>query len=230
VPDRKKRHIDVIQEHLNLPGASLLDVGCGDGALARRLSELGSWSVGLESSPGQIQRAQSAKNGNRVPFVLGRGEALPFGDGRFDYVLFFNSLHHIPLEAQEAALEEAARILRPGGRIYIAEPLAEGSNFEASREVEDETVVRTAAQAAIAKATDDTGLTCAWQERYLVERGFSDFESFAAEMIAVDERRQAVFAARTEKIRAAFFRHAKKDVKGYLLEQSMTLSILEKAA
>lgn len=225
---KKRGHVEVIREHLSLEGAALLDVGCGNGALAKKLSKIGCWAVGLESSSGQLERARESGNASRVVCLQGLGQILPFADGSFDYVLFFNSLHHVPVEEQEAALSEALRVARPGGLIYVAEPLAEGSNFEASREIEDETEVRAAAQAAISKMCLRPELTRKLQERYLVERRFADFAVFAQEMIAVDENRRAVFATKEPEIRSAFLRHASEDDKGYLLEQPMTLSVLTK--
>lgn len=230
MPVQKKHHLDVIQEHLDLPGAKALDIGCGNGALARRLCSMGAWVVGLEVSPGQLRRAREAQETATPCYVLGFGESLPFGTESFDFVLFFNALHHIPIDVQEDALAEAKRVLKKSGRIYIAEPVAEGSNFEASREVEDETAVRAAAQAAIAKAARNGELGLALDERYLVERRFGTFEDFCTEMIAVDEKRKAVFARKGADIRDAFFRHAKQDARGYSLEQPMRLAILERTS
>jgi ubiquinone/menaquinone biosynthesis C-methylase UbiE len=60
------------------------------------------------------------------------GERLPFAAAAFDLVLLFNSLHHVPVDRQGAALAEAARVLRPGGDLLVAEPLAEGPWFDSS--------------------------------------------------------------------------------------------------
>ncbi len=51
--------------------------------------------------------------------------------------MFFNSLHHVPIEHQARALQEAARALRPGGLLCAIEPFAEGPHFEANAEPRD---------------------------------------------------------------------------------------------
>ena len=82
-------------------------------------------------------------------YVEGAAEALPFPDASFDVVIFFNSLHHVSAESMDAALAEAARVLRRDGLLYVQEPSAQGPAFELLRPVNDETPVRKAAQQAL---------------------------------------------------------------------------------
>jgi hypothetical protein len=55
----------------------------------------------------------------------------------------------VPAEVLDAALDEASRALRPGGVLYVQEPLAEGQYFEIVRIVDDETAARAAAARAV---------------------------------------------------------------------------------
>jgi len=118
---------DVIRQSLALQGARVLDVGCGDGILVRLMAREGAAVTGLEISEDQLARARAAATVAGESYRVGRAEALPFDDEVFDIVVFFNSLHHVPVEDQETALAESARVLKPGGHLLVVEPLAEGA-------------------------------------------------------------------------------------------------------
>lgn len=97
------------------PGKDLLDLGCGTGLFMRRYIEQGGTACGLDISRGMILRAQT-RCGD-CPVMVATAEQLPFCNETFDAVtslLAFSYLQH-----PEAMLEEAFRVLRPGGTIAI---------------------------------------------------------------------------------------------------------------
>ena len=67
-----------------------------------------------------------------------------------DLVLFVFSLHHVPAGKLAGALAEARRVLRPSGRLYVAEPLAQGPHQYVMELFHDETAVRKPAAEALA--------------------------------------------------------------------------------
>ncbi len=72
--------------------------------------------TGLDLTPKMIEAARAKQLGN-VRFVVGDAEALPFEPQSFDAVLCSNSFHHYP--HPERFFAEAARVLRPGGRLIL---------------------------------------------------------------------------------------------------------------
>lgn len=107
------------------PGCTVLDVGCGTGALTWPVAELvgrGGHVVGIDPAAAMLDHARSANRRGRgawPDFREGRAEALDLPDGSVDLVVSSLAFHHLPDQASAAA--EIARVLRPGGRVMIAE-------------------------------------------------------------------------------------------------------------
>ncbi len=95
-----------------------LDVGCGTGTLARRLSAAGYEMVGVDPSEGMLRVLR--ESGGGVEAVHGSGTALPFPDESFDGVLSVATMHHIAeAAAVRQTLFEMVRVAKPGGRILV---------------------------------------------------------------------------------------------------------------
>lgn len=108
---------DLIIE-LARPGNSdkILDVGCGDGALAETLAAKGACVVGIDSNPEMVEAARLRDCGC---FLVAEGGRLPFPDSSFDLVVAMTVLC-VSGQAERLATE-MARVLRPGGRLIIGE-------------------------------------------------------------------------------------------------------------
>lgn len=97
------------------PNGSLLDVGGGTGALAKRLSAaLASHVTVLDPTPEMLAYLPDTED---VTGVLGLAESMPFEDDRFDAVIVTDAFHHF--RDQPAAVREFARVVRPGGGVIV---------------------------------------------------------------------------------------------------------------
>jgi ubiquinone/menaquinone biosynthesis C-methylase UbiE len=199
----------------SLAGIRILDVGCGSGGLARLLVEEGAEVTGIDPNPQALTAARTLAPAAR--FEEAGAEALPFEDAVFDAVLIVNALHHVPLDAMDRALTEAARVARPGGWLIVLEPLAVGNFFQALRVVEDETAVRLAAQNALARAVETNRLRLEKTTSYLRREVFADVAQFFDRIIAIDPARWATIQTNREAATAAVLGAAQRDKDGRLV-------------
>lgn len=101
-----------------LPGAEVLDAGCGAGRLLPYLAERGGRPVGIDLSPEMIRRAQA--DHPEFPTQTGALEDLPWPAETFHGVFSWYSTIHSPDTSLAQILHEFARVLVPGGRALIA--------------------------------------------------------------------------------------------------------------
>jgi ubiquinone/menaquinone biosynthesis C-methylase UbiE len=109
-----------------VPDEAVLDVGCGTGslALAAKVRVGANGTVhGIDASKEMIEQASRKAQRRRVPvdFRIATVEALPFPDNSFDVVFSTLMLHHLPKPLRRACAGEMARVLRPGGRVLMAD-------------------------------------------------------------------------------------------------------------
>jgi SAM-dependent methyltransferase len=107
-------------------GEDVLDVGCGTGTLVAAAARAtpSAKVTGLDADAAILARARrrAADAGLEIRFDEGRSTALPYADGNFDVVLCTLMLHHLPDDEKRGTATELARVLRPGGRLVVADP------------------------------------------------------------------------------------------------------------
>jgi SAM-dependent methyltransferase len=122
-PEYEEQILPLADEHL--AGVTrLLDVGCGEGQLARRAAaRLGPAARVTGVDPTRRQLDVATARGGPVVYARARAEALPFAAASFDAVVICLTLEHV--EPFEPAVEEVARVLEPGGRfvLFLNHPL-----------------------------------------------------------------------------------------------------------
>jgi len=204
--------LDVLSEVVPFAGTDIIELGCGAAKLARTLLERhpDTRVTGLE-----VDERQHAKNlampQAGLRFVAGGAEAIPFADASFDLALMLKSLHHVPLPLLAKALREVARVLRPGGHLYVSEPVYAGAFNEVIRLFNDEGVVRAAAQAAL----DEALRAGAWEQvaerRFRMPVRFVDFTDFEQRMMQPTFADHRIDDAKRAAVRAVFQPHCGPD-------------------
>ncbi len=224
-----RSNTSVLREVLALKGLHIIDIGSGAGELVRYMTRKGAHVTGLECGAMQLEKARSYPLEGDEEYIEGFGQALPFDDNRFDAAIFFNSLHHVPMEHMSAALDEARRVVRPSGTVYVAEPVATGSSFELHAPIDDETSVRTAAYDAIHQSAS-LGLVEAREIFYDTVYHYDNFAAFKEEMIRIEPRREALFEANEDNLRQAFDRLGVAEEPGIRFDQPMRVNVLQKTS
>ncbi len=122
----------------------ILEIGCGDGSISQFLARGAKSYTAVDPDLDKINIARALETD--IEFKTGSGQDLDFDDESFDLVLFTLSLHH---QDSIRALDEAFRVLRPWGRVLVAEPLAKGGFQQFFHLFEDETPALEAAMEAV---------------------------------------------------------------------------------
>ena len=115
------------------PGDSVLDVGCGTGEvtlLAKTRAKDGK-VYGIDPAPEMIDvaRKKAARKKLDVDFRVGVIESLPFPDSSLDVVTSSLMMHHLPEDLKVRGLAETYRVLKPGGRLLIADFMRPTGSF-----------------------------------------------------------------------------------------------------
>lgn len=205
--------LDLLADLVSLNGQRIIELGCGNARLARALLQrhAGSQLVGLEVDA--VQHAKNIANPQeRLLFMAGSAEAIPFPDASFDGAMMLKSLHHVPLDGMDQALAEVARVLKPGGWLYVSEPIFGGALNEIVRLYNDENTVRRAAQAALDRALAAGRFwEFAAERRFAQPAHFRDWTEFEQRMLYPSFADHFITPALADRVRAAFLPHMTAD-------------------
>lgn len=116
-----------------LSGKRIVDLGCGNGRLARRLAVAGNAVTGVDASEEQIRlaKAGSAGDGAHPDFRISPMEDTGLTAASFDVAVISQALHHAA--EPSAAIREAHRLLVPGGRLLVLDLLAHEEDWMRTR-------------------------------------------------------------------------------------------------
>jgi len=214
-----------------LAGLRLADIGCGDGTWTRFLTEAGARVIGLDPNPVQLDKARASEPVGAETYVEAGAEALPLDDASQDIALFFNSLHHVPVDLMSAAVAEAVRVTRPGGLVVAFEPVARGANYRLNRPVDDEFEVRARAHQTLHEAAAGTlPIRLEHEFEYVTISRKLDFESWRDQQVRISPARAATFEADPDGMRRHFeavLSDRPRDEDGAaLLDQPMRATVL----
>lgn len=204
----------------------IVDVGCGTGELVRELASRGAQVTGIDT-PGMLEKAKDAGTHGNETYIPGGGESLPFKDNYADVIIYFASLHHVPPDKINRALEEAHRVIKAGGIAFCLEPVArEGSYFEVVRLVEDERDIQARAYEAIKKAKN-VGLENKEEFMVYMERSYDDYVKLL-NVFVEDETKRNECLAEAKKITERFSSEAGMDFEDFRFKSICRINILKK--
>jgi len=191
---------------LRLDSADILELGCGTAELTRQIASSG---VDCRVTAMEVDKIQHAKNLQvtdlpNVRFVSGAAEDIPVEDDSFDIVLMFKSLHHVPQDQVNVAMNEIRRVLKPGGLAYISEPIFAGDFNEILRLFHDEEKVRKAAFEAVKGAVEGGSFTLVDEVFFLSRVHFMGFAEFEEQVIAASHSQHHLSEAIYELVRQRF--------------------------
>lgn len=227
-PPVQRTNSDALTATLELQGKKVIDIGCGEGHLVRLMTRHGAKAIGVECSAQQLEKAHAAKPAGHEIYHEGRAEELPFAADSIDVAVFFNSLHHVPVDQMQTALKEAARVLKSGGVLYVCEPVAQGPHFELMKPVHDETVVRAKAYEAL-QGAGKLGFEPQDEFTYIHPAVHTDFAAFKERLLRINPQHEDDFIKFEADLKASFESLGTAVKNGVSFDQPMRVNVLTKA-
>ena len=205
----------------------IIELGCGAAQLSRNLLAR---FPDCEVSALEVDERQHAKNllapEPRLHFAQAGAQAIPFAADRFDLALMLKSLHHIPLDLLQQALAEVHRVLRPGGLLYVSEPVFAGAQNEIMRLFHDEEQVRAAALRALQVVVASGAWEQVSEVLFAMPVRYRDFAEFEQRLIAVTYLDHQLDATTLAAVRERFEPHMRAN--GAYFERPMRVNLLRK--
>jgi ubiquinone/menaquinone biosynthesis C-methylase UbiE len=200
---------EILNQVLSFDNKNILELGCGKAEITRVIA-----TEGLDRSitATEVDKIQHQKNLEiddlpNVKFLYAGSQDLPFEDSSFDIVLLFKSLHHVPMNMMDDALKEITRVLKPGGLVYISEPIFAGEFNDILRLFHDEETVRQAAFDAILKSVDSGDLRLNQQLFFNTQRVYKEFSEFKDLIINVTHNDHSLSAELMSEVETKFMAH-----------------------
>lgn len=218
----------LLLERLQLEGAQVIDIGCGEGWLTQLMAPETRRVIGIDPSVTALERANAAKKITNELFLLASADHLPLDSGWADIAIYYNSLHHVPAALQRKALKETVRVLADGGLLCVVEPVASGSAYELFKPVDDETAVYAATYKLILEAVSSNVFQQELEELFIDGYTYRDFEQFLDNVKVVDEQRAVELPELEGMLRERFNRLGEAVEGGRCYDQIHRLSLLRK--
>jgi SAM-dependent methyltransferase len=201
--------IEMMERLLPLRQARILELGCGGALITRQLAERYPESQFTATEVDRIQHdknlAQAAPANLR--FRLGGAESIDAEAESFDIVWMLKSLHHVPAELMQAAMEEIRRVLKPGGLAYFSEPVYAGEFNALMSLIHDEKRVRTLAFEAIRGLVQEGRMQLVGEYFFNVPGRYLNWQAFEDRFLNITHTELSIDAERYAAIKQAFQAH-----------------------
>ncbi len=210
---------DIYHRLLSLDHKNILELGCGSAEITRDIatSGVGRKITALEVDEIAYEKARQITDLPNVTFGLAGAQEIPLEDESVDVVFMFKSLHHVPLDLMDQSMREIRRVLKPGGLVYISEPVFAGDFNEILRLFHDEQAVREAAFNTVRKAVDE-GLFVLVEETFFNSpMKFDSFEDFETRVLNVTHTDHALDDEVYQQVKHRFEQHLGDDGAHFLM-------------
>ncbi len=229
-PQSVKNELQLMQQVLPLHNARVLELGCGRAEKIRELAEQGQIAGAVAAEVDPAAHAQNLDNpAPGVAFAQFGAQDIQAPDRHFDVVMMLKSLHHVPLTQMRDAFEEIARVLRPGGLLYISEPVFAGDLNEVLRLFHDEEHVRQAAFEATVEAAASPHFNLVAQHFFLNEVRLKSFAQFKAGIIDATHTQHNLGADLLARVEDKFESYRRVQPPHYRFETPNRVDILQRA-
>lgn len=210
---------------LDLRNTKILELGCGKADKTNAIFNTGfpAEILALEIDERQLQINLALPSVRGITFARGGAEAIPASDNYFDIVMLFKSFHHVPTNLMDKALTEIHRVLKPGGFVWLSEPVFDGDFNEVMRMFHDEKVVREAAFKSIKNSVDMRLFNLDRQIFFLVRNHFDSFDDFDNRMIKVTHSNHKLDLTLYRAVQEKFESYMSDDGANFLTPQRVDL-------
>ena len=128
--DPDNQYIQAINSHTPLTGATILEIGCGNGRITRDLAKYANKIVATDLNPTVLEKAKENITAKNIEFLYA-ADGIPNSPvNSFDIIIYTLSLHHIKKNEMADNLRRSGSLLKEGGKIAIIEPGNSGSFLE----------------------------------------------------------------------------------------------------
>jgi SAM-dependent methyltransferase len=201
--------VEFLRTVVALAGTDVVELGCGKAELARKLIERKLVRSVKALEVDSIQHTQNCASATPpgLDFLYGGADDIPLPDATGDLVIMLKSLHHVPVDRMDRALHDIRRVLRPGGYLYVSEPVFAGDFNDIIRIFHDECMVRAAAYNAIQRVVAGGDLCDAGEFTFDMPLAFSHFDDFFNKVVRVTHSELVLAGDKLVEVRERFQNH-----------------------
>lgn len=219
---------EVYNRLLSLDNKHILELGCGTAQKTRDIATSGvnRRVTALEVDVTAHQKNLQIDDLPNVKFVLAGAQQIPLDEESTDIVMMFKSLHHVPVELMGVSLQEIHRVLKPGGLVYISEPVFSGDFNDILRLFNNEHKVREAAFNTLKKVVDEGMFHLVEETFFNTPRRYKDFAEFENTIINASYSDHQLDDKLFERVKQMFEQHL--DDNGALFFKPVRVDLLQK--
>ena len=210
---------EIYNRLLSLDDKNILELGCGSAEITRDIASGGSNRsiTALEVDRIAHERNLAIHDLPNVKFIHSGAEAIPLEDESIDVVFMFKSLHHVPLDAMQIAMQEIRRVIKPGGYVYISEPVFAGDFNDLLRLFHDEKAVREAAFITVKDAVEKGQFKLVEELFFNSPMRFENFSEFENNTINATHSEHSLDAGLYQQVKSRFEQYMGEDGAHFLM-------------